>query len=97
MKFSDVFTSKDNIQLDKKTLVILRWIAIVGQFFTLSIVYFFLSFELPFLYCSAIILCVGVGVTIDRASTLFNKCSKDSNACTLNFFDTSLDLLESRS
>ena len=48
MKFSEVFTSKDNIQLDKKTLVILRWIAIVGQFVTISIVYFFLSFELPF-------------------------------------------------
>jgi len=56
MKFSEVFTSKDNIQLDKKTLVILRWIAIVGQFFTISIVYFFLRFELPFFYCSAIIL-----------------------------------------
>ena len=59
MKFSEVFTSKDNIQLDKKTLVILRWIAIVGQFFTISIVYFFLSFELPFFYCSVIIL-IGV-------------------------------------
>ena len=56
MKFSEVFTSKDNIQLDKKTLVILRWIAIVGQFFTINVVYFFLSFELPFYYCSAIIL-----------------------------------------
>jgi len=59
MKFSEVFTSKDNIQLDKKTLVILRWIAIVGQFFTISVVYFFLSFELPFFYCSVIIL-IGV-------------------------------------
>ena len=59
MKFSEVFASKDNIQLDKKTLVILRWIAIVGQFFTISIVYFFLSFELPFFYWSVIIL-VGV-------------------------------------
>ena len=57
MKFSDVFTSKDNIQLDKKTLVILRWIAIVGQFFTISVVYFFLNFKLPFYYCLAIILC----------------------------------------
>ena len=56
MKFSEIFTSKDNIQLDKKTLVILRWIAIVGQFFTISVVYFFLSFELPFYYSSAIIL-----------------------------------------
>ena len=52
MKFSEVFTSKDNIQLDKKTLVILRWIAIVGQYLTISIVYFFFKFELPFFYCS---------------------------------------------
>ena len=48
MKFSEVFTSKDNIHLDKKTLVILRWIANVGQFITISAVYFILRFELPF-------------------------------------------------
>ena len=55
MKFSEVFTSKDNIQLDKRTLVILRWIAIIGQYLTISIVYFVLKFELPFFYCSIII------------------------------------------
>ena len=55
MKFSEFFTSKDNIQLDKKTLVILRWIALVGQYLTISIVYFIFKFELPFLYCSIII------------------------------------------
>tara|TARA_B100000029_G_scaffold55470_1_gene50307 strand:+ start:1163 stop:2449 length:1287 start_codon:yes stop_codon:yes gene_type:complete len=59
MKFSDFFTSKDNIYLDKKTLVILRWIAIVGQYLTISIVYFILKFELPFFYCSITII-VGV-------------------------------------
>jgi len=55
MKFSEVFTSKDNIQLDKRTLVILRWIAIIGQYLTISIVYFILKFKLPFFYCSIII------------------------------------------
>ena len=55
MKFSDVFTSKDNIQLDKKTLVILRWIAAFGQYTTISVVYFVLKFELPFFHCSLII------------------------------------------
>jgi len=55
MKFSEFFTSKDNIQLDKKTLVILRWIALVGQYFTICIVNFVFKFELPFLYCSFII------------------------------------------
>ena len=56
MKFSEFFTSKDNIQLDKKTLVILRWIALVGQYLTISVVYFFFKFELPFFYCTVVIL-----------------------------------------
>jgi len=55
MKFSEVFTSKDNIQLDKKTLVILRWIALVGQYLTINIVNFVFKFELPFFYCSVVI------------------------------------------
>jgi len=55
MKFSEFFTSKDNTQLDKKTLVILRWLAIVGQYLTITTVYFILKFELPFFYCSLII------------------------------------------
>ena len=55
MKFSEVFTLKDNIQLDKKTLVILRWIALTGQYLTISIVYFVFKFQLPFLLCSIII------------------------------------------
>tara|TARA_B110000116_G_C16756335_1_gene546035 strand:+ start:249 stop:1535 length:1287 start_codon:yes stop_codon:yes gene_type:complete len=56
MKFSDVFTSKDNIQLDKKTLVILRWLALIGQYLTISTVYFILKFQLDYIYCSTIIL-----------------------------------------
>ena len=56
MKFSEVFTSKNNIQLDKKTLVALRWIAIIGQYISISIVFFVFNFELPFFYCTLIIL-----------------------------------------
>ena len=55
MKFSEFFKSKDNIQLDKKTLVILRWIALVGQYLTINIVNFLFKFELPFFYCSLVI------------------------------------------
>ncbi len=55
MSFSDVFTSKDSIQLDKKTLVILRWLAFIGQFFTISFVNFILNLEIYFFYCSLII------------------------------------------
>ena len=46
MKFLEIFKTEDNIQLDKKTLVILRWIAIVGQFLTINFVYFILGFNL---------------------------------------------------
>jgi len=56
MKFSDFFTSKDNIQLDKRTLVILRWLALVGQYITVNVVYFVLKFEFPIFFCSLIIL-----------------------------------------
>ena len=55
MKFSEFFTSKDNIQLDKKTLVILRWIASIGQYISICFVFFILNFELPFIYCSIVI------------------------------------------
>ena len=51
MKFLDLFQSTDNIQLDKKTLVTLRWIAIGGQLFTINFVYFILQFSLPVYYC----------------------------------------------
>ena len=55
MKFSEFFTSRDSTHLDKKTLAILRWIALVGQYLTISIVFFIFEFELPFFYCSLII------------------------------------------
>ena len=63
MKFSEFFTSKDNINLDKKTLVTLRWIALVGQYLTISIVFFIFKFELPFFYCSLIIF-IGVATNL---------------------------------
>jgi len=59
MKFSEIFTSKDNIYLDKKTLVFLRWIALVGQYVTISFVYIVLNFNFEIIYCSLIIF-VGV-------------------------------------
>ena len=55
MKFSEFFVSKDTVQLDKKTLVSLRWIALVGQYVTINIVNFIFKFELPFFFCSLVI------------------------------------------
>ena len=48
MKFSEVFTSKDSIKLDKETLLILRWIALLGQLFTIILVRFIFNFQLEF-------------------------------------------------
>ena len=56
MKLFEIFASSDNIQLDKKTLVALRWIAIVGQLITVNVVYFILNFDFSFIYCCLIII-----------------------------------------
>ena len=84
MKFSEFFTSKDNTQLDKRTLVILRWIALVGQYLTIGIVYFFFKFELPFLYCSLIIY-VGV-ITNLYLQFRFRKNQLNNFAATFYLF-----------
>jgi two-component system, sensor histidine kinase RegB len=55
MKLLEAFKSENNIYLDKKTLVVLRWIAIIGQFITINVVYFILNFNFPFYYCCFII------------------------------------------
>ena len=59
MKLLEAFQSEGNIQLDKKTLVILRWIAITGQFITINFVFFILNYNFHFFYCCLIIF-VGV-------------------------------------
>ena len=56
MKLLKVLKSKENIELDKKTLIILRWIANIGQLVTISFVYFVLNFNFPFFYCLLIVI-----------------------------------------
>jgi len=47
MNFSTLFRLGENLNLDRKTLVILRWIAIFGQIIAINLVYFFLELEFP--------------------------------------------------
>ena len=47
MDFSTLFRTKENLNLDKNTLTILRYIAIFGQFFAINLVYFYLSLPFP--------------------------------------------------
>ena len=56
MNFSTLFRLEENLHLDKNTLVILRWIAITGQFIAINLVYNYLDLEFPILTSHIIIL-----------------------------------------
>ena len=73
MQLLEIFKSEKNIQLDKKTLVILRWIAIAGQFITINFVYLVLNFDFPFIYCSSLIF-LGVLTNIFLHYHIFQHC-----------------------
>ena len=45
MNFSTLFRIEEKLNLDKKTLVILRWIAILGQLVAINLVFFVLKFN----------------------------------------------------
>ena len=47
MDFSTLFRTKENLNLDKNTLTILRYIAIFGQFIAVNIVFFYLDLKFP--------------------------------------------------
>ena len=47
MNFSTLFRLEENLHLDKKTLVILRWIAIIGQLVAINLVYSYLNLKFP--------------------------------------------------
>ena len=56
MNFSTLFRLRENLNLDRKTLVILRWIAIIGQFSAITLVYFYLNLDFPILIAFAVLL-----------------------------------------
>ena len=59
MDFSTLFRTKENLNLDKNTLTILRYIAIFGQFFAINIVYFYLGLTFP-IELSYLIILIGL-------------------------------------
>ena len=60
MKIFDFLKYDEGLTLQKKTVVILRWIALIGQLITIYIVHFFLNFNLPIILCSITIFCGGL-------------------------------------
>ena len=63
MNFSTLFRLEENLQLDKKTLVILRYIAIFGQLFAVNIVYNYLNLAFPIIE-SYIIIFAGLSTNV---------------------------------
>ena len=59
MNFSTLFRTKENLNLDKNTLTILRYIAIFGQFFAINLVYFYLSLPFP-IKLSYVVISIGL-------------------------------------
>jgi len=55
MNFSTLFRLEENLHLDRKTLVNLRWIAITGQLIAINFVHFYLKLELPYIETHIII------------------------------------------
>tara|TARA_Y100001970_G_scaffold184618_1_gene224569 strand:+ start:11552 stop:12829 length:1278 start_codon:yes stop_codon:yes gene_type:complete len=55
MKLFDFLRYDEDLTLQKKTVVILRWIALFGQLITIYIVHFYLEFKLPLILCSTTI------------------------------------------
>ena len=56
MNLTTIFRIKENLKLDKKTLVILRWIAITGQLIAINLVYFFLNLPFPIGFAYGVII-----------------------------------------
>ena len=59
MNFSTLFRTKENLNLDKNTLTILRYIAIFGQFLAINTVYFYLGLPFP-IELSYLIISIGL-------------------------------------
>ena len=60
MKFKDLLKFEEDLKLEKKTVVILRWIALFGQLATIYVVHFYIKLSLPIVYCSITIFCGGL-------------------------------------
>ena len=86
MDFATIFRVEENLNLDKKTLVFLRWIAIFGQLFSVNLVYFFLDLEFPVLLCH-IAIAIGLFTNIYLQFGLKANLLKDLYSCSFLMYD----------
>ena len=86
MDFATIFRLEENLNLDKKTLVFLRWIAIFGQLFSVNLVYFFLDLDFPILLCH-IVIAIGLFTNIYLQFGLKANLLKDLYSCSFLMYD----------
>jgi two-component system sensor histidine kinase RegB len=86
MNFSTLFRLEENLHLDKKTLVNLRWIAIIGQLIAINFVYFFLKLDLPIIEAHIIIL-IGFVTNLVLQFKIKTNQLKDQNSVFFLIYD----------
>jgi len=86
MNFSTLFRLEENLHLDKKTLVNLRWIAITGQLIAVNYVYFILKLNLPIIE-SHIIIFIGFITNIILQFNIRNNQLKDPYSAFFLIYD----------
>ncbi len=86
MNLSTLFRLGENLNLDRKTLVILRWIAIIGQFTAINLVYFYLRLDFPVLIAH-VVLFIGFLTNVYLQFGIRSITLKDFNASFFLIYD----------
>ena len=86
MDFSTLFRTKENLNLDKSTLTILRYIAIIGQFIAINTVFFYLKLEFP-IKASLIVIFVGLLTNLFLQFKVKGNQLKDTYASMFLLYD----------
>ena len=86
MNLSTLFRTKENLNLDKNTLTILRYIAIIGQFMAINIVFFYLNLSFP-IKESYLIIFIGLTTNLFLQFKIKVNQLKDSYASLFLLYD----------
>ena len=86
MNLSTLFRLEENLQLDKKTLVSLRYIAIFGQLLAINIVYVYLNLTFPIIE-SYIIIFIGLSTNLYLQFRIKSNQLKDIYASLFLIYD----------
>jgi len=86
MDLSTLFRTKENLNLDKSTLTVLRYIAIIGQFIAINIVFFYLKLEFP-IKASLIVIFVGLLTNLFLQFKITGNQLKDTYASLFLLYD----------